>query len=148
MKHILSLVFSFIMLFIVLQASEQPSNWQGFSLKRDVAQYKGSDYANVVQVARNISLEQAFEIAESNPEIDYFVYTKGYQMVLEVPSDVSFDPRKDPFGLASKVCFQYDSGELGNGYCRIFQRGDTVFFKKEGVWLGSAPGLADAYFKE
>jgi hypothetical protein len=144
MRHILSLVFSFILPFIALQASER----QGFSLKSDVAQYKGSDYANVVQVARSISLEQAFEIAESNPEIDYFVYTKGYQMVLEVPSDVSFDPRRDTFGLASNVSFQFDSGKFGNGYCRIFRHGDTVFFKKEGIWLGSAPGLADAYFKE
>ncbi len=143
MKYVLLLVFSF-----VVQFATHASERLGFSLKKDVAQYKGSDYANVVRVARNISLEQAFDIAESYPEIDYFVYTKGYQMVLEIPSDIQFDPRNDPFGLVCNTNFIYDSGSFGSGYCRIFRHGDVVFFKKEGMWLGSAPGLADAYFKE
>lgn len=144
MKNFLSLFIFFVVQCITLQAGGH----DGFRLVPDVAQYGGSDYSNVVQVARSISLEQAFEIAESNPEIDYFVYMKGYQMVLPVSSDVEFNPGNDPFGLASNVNFRYDSGQCGQGYCRIFKHGDTVFFKKDGVWLGSAPGYADAYFKE
>jgi|GEM_PF-3100103 len=118
-----------------------------FRVEKDVAQYKGSDYSNVVHVERGISLEDACEIAESNPDIDYFVYLKGYQMVLEIPPDVQFDPDNDPFQLVSYVNFRYDAGNLGTGYCRIFRHGDVVFFKNAGKWLGSAPGLADAYFK-
>lgn len=119
-----------------------------FEMQQDVAQYKGSDYANVVQVARNISLEKAFDIAKSNPDIAYFVYTKGYQMVLEIPPQVSFNPLQDPFGLVYNTGFFYDSGRPARGYCRIFQHGDVVFFKKEGMQLSSAPGLADAYIKK
>lgn len=144
MRQFLFLILSAIMPFGILSADES----NGFRLQKDVAQYKGSDYANVVHVARNISLEEAFEIAENNPNIDYFVYTKGRQMVLEIPSDVQFDRSQDPFGLVCKTNYVYDSGEFGKGYCRIFRQGDAVFFKKEGMWLGSAPGLADVYFKE
>lgn len=117
-----------------------------FRRELDVAQYKGSDYTNVVDVARGISLEEAFEIAENNPEIDYFVYLKGVQMILEIPPDVSFDPTQDPFQLVSNLSLRSNSSN--KGLCRIFRHGDTVFFKKEGMWLGSAPNLADAYFKE
>src|ERR1700722_9301718 len=138
MRYILPLVVSFAMQCFTLQA-DAPA---GFQLVEDVAQYKGSDYSNVIHVERGISLEQAFEIAESIPEVDYFVYTKGYCMVLEVPPEVQLDPSNDPFGLLSFVHFIYDSGDLGLGYCRIFHHGDTVFFKKDGVWLGSANGLA------
>jgi hypothetical protein len=123
------------------------ANKDHFRLEQDVAQYKGSDYANVVHVERNISLDRAFEIAESNPDIDYFVYLKGYRMVLEIPPNVAFDPSNDPFQLVSYVNFRFDSGQDGRGYCRIFKQGDVVFFKQDGMWLGSAPGLADAYFK-
>ena len=144
MKYIFILMCVFAIPFAGLRASERSN----FRLEKDVAQYKGSDYANVVHVERHISLERALEIAESNPDIDYFVYLKGYQMVLEIPSDVQFDPRNDPFQLVSFENFRYDSGETGEGYCRIFRHGDVVFFKNEGMWLGSAPGLADAYFKE
>lgn len=144
MKSILVLFFSFALQVVMLQAGER----QGFRLEPDTAQYKGSDYSNVVQVARSIPLELAFEIAEKNPNIGYFVYTKGYQMVLEIPSEVPFDPRTDFFGLASNTNYMYDSGAFGSGYCRIFSQGDAVFFKNEGLWLGSAPGLADTYFKE
>ena len=69
-------------------------------------------------------------------------------MVLEIPPGVPYDPSQDHFGLAVYTNFIYDSGERGIGYCRIFRQGDTVFFKKEGLWLGSAPGYADAYFKQ
>jgi len=144
MKYILFLISCGAMNLGLLSAAERT----GFRVQEDVAQYKGSDYGNVVHVARNITLEEAFDIAEKNPRIDYFVYTKGWQMVLEIPSDVPFDRSQDPFGLAYHTDFRYDSGEMGRGYCRIFRNGDVVFFKKEGMWLGSAPGLADTHFKE
>lgn len=118
-----------------------------YRIEADTAQYKGSDYANVVDMKRHISLEDAFKIADANPEIDYFVYLKGGQMVLELDSNVAFDPSQDPFHLVSNVSFRWDSGAPGQGYCRIFRHGDVVFFKEEGLWLGSAPGLADTYFK-
>lgn len=141
MRYFLGLIFSIASCsFLAAEVS--------FRCKPDTAQYKGSDYANVVDVARNISLEQAFEIAKSLPEADYFVYTKGWQMVLEIPKEISFDPTNDPFELVSCTRFSYDSGQHGEGYCRIFRKGDAVFFKKEGLWLGSAPCLADTYFKE
>lgn len=144
MRHFLFLLFYGAMNFGLLSAAERT----GFRVQKDVAQYKGSDYANVVHVARNITREEAFDIAEKNPQIDYFVYTKGRMMILEIPSDVQFDHSQDPFGLVCYTDFRYDSGEMGMGYCRIFKRGDVVFFKKEGMWLGTAPRLADAYFKE
>ena len=144
MKYVLFLIVCSAMNLGLLSATQR----NGFRVQEDVAQYKASDYGNVVHVARNISLEEAFEIAENNPDIDYFVYTKGGQMVLEIPSDVEFDRSQDPFGLVYNTGFRYDSGESGQGYCRIFRNKDAVFFKKEGLWLGSAPGLADAYFKE
>lgn len=119
-----------------------------FTKVADTAQYKGSDYTNAVRVARGISLDQAFSIAENDPEVDYFVYLKGSCMVLEIPSDVSYDVMKDPLGLVSHQSYVRDNnGSIATGGCRVFHHGDAVFFKKEGKWLGSAPGLADTYFK-
>jgi hypothetical protein len=120
----------------------------GFILKENLAQYKGSDYSNAVHVERGITVEQAIEIAESRADVDYFVYVKGYMMVLEVPPGVACDPAQDPLHLLSHTNFIYDAGHMGMGYCRVFRHGDVVFFKNEGMWLGSAPGLADTYFKE
>ncbi len=83
----------------------------------DVAQYKLADWSGVVDVAKGISVEEANWIALGNPEITFFFYTKGDQMILECPQ----------------------------GY-RIFQQGDAVFFKGE-PWWGEADDLADGYFK-
>lgn len=83
----------------------------------NVAQYKLADWSGVVDVARGITVEEAKWIAHENPEITFFFYTKGYQMVLEYPE----------------------------GY-RIFQQGDAVFFKGE-PWWGEANDLADGYIK-
>ena len=118
-----------------------------FEVKKDLAQYGGSDYANVVHVARGITLDEAYAIAEASEEIDYFVYLKGGQMILPLPEDKPFDRKDDPFGLVTHTRFRWDAGGYGKGYCRIFEHGDTIFFKKEGMWLGSAPGLADTYVK-
>lgn len=130
------------------QAIHEEVHVNDFKKQANAAQYKGSDYSNAVRVERGISLEQAFEIAKSDPNIDYFVYTKGYSMVLEIPPETTFDPSKDPLGLVTHTRFRYDAGNLGEGHCRIFHHGDVVFFKNEGKWLGSAPGLADVYFKQ
>ncbi|MDN3505415.1 MAG: hypothetical protein P0S95_07560 [Rhabdochlamydiaceae bacterium] len=126
---------------INLQAKE------GFKLNKDIAQYKGASFENALRVERNISLDEAFAIAESDSDIDYFVYTKGRMMVLEVPSDVKLDENSNYLNLASKRGYKFNNGSVGYGYCRIFRHGDVVFFKNEGKWFGSAPGLADTYLK-
>lgn len=129
--------------------SAQYNNAPKAEFKRvpDVAQYGGSDYSNAVRVERGISLEKAKESAANDPNIDYFVYLKGWSMVLCVPEDFPTDPEKDPLHLITTSPFIYDSGERGFGRIRVFHHGDVVFFKNEGKWLGSAPGLADVYEK-
>ncbi|MDA9818193.1 hypothetical protein N9C35_04050 [Flavobacteriaceae bacterium] len=85
----------------------------------DVAQYKNANWDNLIGIANNISLSEAFDIADANPKITFFFYTKGYQMVLEKP----------------------------NGSYRVFKYRDAVFFSGD-HWFGSAPGLADGYLKK
>lgn len=113
----------------------------------NVAQYGGSDYSNVVRVERGISLEQAKAIAAEDREIDYFVYLKGIQMVLPLQGDIEKQLEQDEHGLIRQGAFIYDNGTPGYDYFRLFQHGDVVFFKKDGRWLGSAPGFADVYEK-
>jgi hypothetical protein len=120
----------------------------GFKLEANTAQFKGADYSNVIHVERGISLDEAFDIAESNTDIGYFFYVKGRQMVLELADDAEVNASSDPFGLINYQRYLTDSGERSLGYCRIFKQGDAVFLKKEGMWLGSAPGLADTYVKQ
>lgn len=121
---------------------------EGFNLQANTAQYKGSDYSGVVHVERSITLDEAFDIAESNPDIAYFFYVKGWQMVLEMPDDAQADALSDPFGLITYQRYLTDAGARSVGHCRIFKHGDAIFFKKDGMWLGSAPGLADTYVKQ
>lgn len=137
----------FLAVCLALHGSLAAADRDGWVWQEDTAQYKGSDFAGVVQVERGISLEEAFYIAENNPEIDYFVYTKGWSMVLEVPPEVTYDAALDTYGLASFIDFVYDSGEFGRGYSRVFNYGDVVFFQKDGQWLAPAPGLADTWHK-
>lgn len=85
----------------------------------DVAQYKWSDWSNLVKIEHGVTLEQAKAIANSNSNIDYFFYMKAGHMVLESEDWTSF---------------------------RIFERGDAVFFSGE-PWWGSAPGFSDGYVK-
>ncbi len=114
-----------------------------FRRQADCAQYKCSDYSNVVRVERSISLKEAFTIAQNDPKIAYFTYLKGGCMVLE---NDAIDPSQDPFGLVTHQPYRFDKGSVGNGYCRVFHHGDTVFFTNaDKMWLGSAPGLADTY---
>ena len=92
--------------------------FRSYFKQKDTAQYKNADWSNVVGIARGISLAEAREIAENDPYITSFFYTKGYQMILETE---------------------------GGDY-RCFQQGDTVFFSGNEQWA-PAPGLADAYLK-
>lgn len=96
-----------------------PSVITGYTKVEDVAQYGKADWSQVIGMAKNISREKAKQIADENPDITYFFYTKGCQMVLLTE----------------------------NGNYRVFHHGDTVFFTGE-PWWGSAPGLADGYIKE
>ena len=91
----------------------------GYQKIKNVAQYKDANWDQVIGIARNISLRDAYEIADKNPAITYFFRTKGRQMVLETTS----------------------------GEYRVFHHGDTVFFSGK-PWWGSAPGLADGYVKQ
>lgn len=116
-----------------------------FICEPNLAQYGGSDYSNAVRVERGITLEQAKQIAANDPEIGYFVYLKGGMMVL--PAD-SFPANGDPLQLVQYTPFKFDDGRISEGYCRVFTHGDVVFFKNEGKWLGTAPGLADVYSKK
>jgi hypothetical protein len=86
----------------------------------DVAQYKGSDWDNVVGMAHKVSLERAFKIADRCPEITYFFYTKAIQLVLEAEDGFTY---------------------------RIFHEGDAVFFSGE-PWWGDATDFADGYVKK
>jgi len=92
---------------------------KGFQKIANVAQYGHADWSNVVGIARNISLSEAYQIANDDPSIDFFFYTKGYQMVLGT----------------------------GDGNYRVFRHGDTVFFSGT-PWWGSANDLADGYIKQ
>jgi hypothetical protein len=111
---------------------------QQFRKIENAVQHPYSNYSNAVRVERGISLEKAMQIAQNDPEIDYFVYIKGGTTVLELPDDFAYDARKDPFHLISHDRW---------GYMRIFKHGDVVFFKNDGRRLENAPGLADVYEK-
>ncbi len=84
----------------------------------DAAQYGDADWKNVVGRAKNVTVKEAIEIAESHPEITFFFFMKGRQMVL---------------GKSPNV--------------RIFRHGDAVFFTGEPTF-GAANGLADGYIKK
>ncbi|MFK7968027.1 MAG: hypothetical protein AB8B68_02540 [Rickettsiaceae bacterium] len=85
----------------------------------DVAMYKEADWINVVGVSNNISVSEAFKIADTNPKITFFFYVQGGRMVLETKDD------------------KY----------RVFNHGDVVFFTGD-PWWGSAPELSDGYIKK
>ena len=87
----------------------------------DAAQYGEADWNNLVKIVRSISLEEAKQIADNDPNITYFFYTKGGQMVL-------------------------GTGKNDESY-RIFRFEDAVFFSGTPCW-GAAHGLADGYIKK
>jgi hypothetical protein len=110
---------------------EKPIEDIPFNLIPDVAQYKGSSYGNLIQREHGITLERAFEIARSNPDIDYFVHHTT-SLELEWPRNRS---------LPRDVTFKPDF------HSRYFAKDDFLFFAKEGKWLGIAPGAANTYVK-
>ena len=118
MKKIILL--SLFFLGIKTFAIEGPYEWQEV---KDVATYKQAEacWENCVRVERNISLNQAIEIANNDSNIDYFFFVKGYHLVLE------------------------NSTKKPTTY-RIFHKNDAVFFKGT-PWFGEAKGYANAYVK-
>ena len=117
-----------------------------FEIKENTAQYKNADYSTAIRVERGITIEKALEIAEQDPRIDYFFYLKGGCMVLEMEGASLCS--NDPLGLITRENYIYDDGSSGSGLCRIFRRGDAVFFHDiDTLWLGTAPGLADTYVR-
>ncbi len=84
----------------------------------DVAQNGEADWKNAVGRAKNVTLKEAMEIADSHPEITYFFFMKSRRMVL---------------------------GHKPN--LRVFRHGDAVFFTGEPTW-GEAKDLADGYMKK
>jgi len=99
---------------ICLTEQEAFVQWEMIS---DVAQYKEADWDNFAFVVCGVNPIQAKQIAEMNPEVTYFFFVKGSQLVLEYGDEA-----------------------------RVFQHGDAVFFTGE-PWWGSAPDLADGYIK-
>jgi hypothetical protein len=91
------------------------------SLKRieNVSQNGLADWSGMVGIAKGISCSEAMWIASQNPEITFFFYTKGLEMIL---------------------------GSAEAGY-RLFRHGDAVFFCGEPCW-SSAEGLSDGYIKQ
>ena len=129
---------------VFLEQSEE-QNWRcPFLFQENVAQYGGSDYANAVRVERGITVDQAKQIALENPDIDYFVYTKGGRMAIEAP----YNTLDDPLGLISYHWVMGRDGMVELKLYRIFNHGDAVFFSGNGIWLGEAEGLADVYHKK
>jgi hypothetical protein len=96
-----------------------PTTW---ARTPDVAAYwnvaEGASWSGLLRIERGLTLEEARAHAAADPEVTYFFFTTGGQMVLEP-------------GRAD----------------RTFQHGDTAFFRGE-HWWGSAPGLADGYARE
>lgn len=88
----------------------------------DVAEYGRADWSNAICRVEGVSLDEAKRIAEQDPNINYFFYVKGWQMVLVNP-------------------------EVSPPAIRIFHHGDAVFFTGEPTW-GEANGLADGYVKQ
>lgn len=117
MKKIVACVLGWISLASICASEVNIPEFSQIEKIPDVAQYKLADWSGVVAIARGVSIQEAKWIAHENPEIDFFFYTKGCQMVLEYPE----------------------------GY-RVFHEGDAVFFKGE-PWWGEATDLADGYVK-
>lgn len=89
-----------------------------FEKVANVAQYQGADWDNLVSISRGLTLEQAYEIAYNDPNINYFFYTTGWSLVLDTPKG------RQHFG-----------------------HGDVAFFSGE-PWWGEATDLADGYVKK
>ncbi len=94
-----------------------PSKDKDFKKICDVAMYKQADWSNVIGISRDVTLEEAFEVAKENPEITFFFYMNS-SMILETI----------------------------DGNYRHFSKNDAIFFKGK-PWWGSAEGYSDGYVK-
>lgn len=104
-------------------AKEIPeAQYQSWERIPDVAEYGRADWSNAHTIGHGFTVGMAMEYADMYPEITYFFFVKGGQMVL-VNSDV--EPQIH----------------------RAFQHGDVVFFTGT-PWWGTAPGLADGYIRK
>lgn len=102
--------------------NESPANSSSWVKVDNVAQYGRADWNNAVSRAQNVSLKEAQQIADNDPQITFFFWVKGGRMVLTNP-------------------------EVTPPAMRVFYHGDAVFFTGQ-PWWGSAPDLADGYIKQ
>ncbi len=115
-----------------------------FTKHGGVAPFRSSGWGNGFKVAHNLTLEEAMEMADSDPQIKYFFYTNAKHLVLEIsPSalkDRNFNPidtHNDPLGLIQD--FGRDFEQIhGWRYARVLHEGDVVFFNREDMWLNDA----------
>ncbi len=95
----------------------------GYAWLYDQCQYGPADWSHVTRIENGISLKKAVKIANADDSITYFVYVKGFQLVLQA----------------------------ADGTNRVFNQGDTIFFadqNNDSFWMGSAQDLADTYVKQ
>jgi hypothetical protein len=102
----------------LLELEPNAPQLRNFEKVQDVAQYMHADWSQAVGIMHHVTLSDALEFAESNPEIDYFFYVKN------------------PMFLGSF-----------NEEHRTFKQGDAVFFKGTPYW-GFAEGFSDGYVKK
>lgn len=117
MKKSIMLIASVVFMASLSWATEAPDfsgNWERFA---DVAQYQGASWDNLVRIESGLTIERAYEIAENDPEITFFFFTKGWNLLLDTP--------------------------IG---WRSFRYGDVAFFRGAPHW-GEAYGLADGYVR-
>ena len=124
MKNLAILLLSLITVLTVNAQEfviEDQSNYKWVK-RSNVGQYKGANWDNLVKRVSNVSVDEAKEIADQDPNISYFFIMKT-SMFLE-----------GKFGI---------HGWTEKGY---FAPNEAVFFTGR-PWYGSAP-MADAYEKE
>lgn len=108
-------------LFFIAFVTSSLGQKQEWTKKANVAQYKGANWKNQVKRVSNISLKEAFEIAEKDTSITYFFYMK---------SSMFLEGKSGPKGYTQKG---------------RFRRKDAVFFSGK-PWFGSSR-MADSYVK-
>lgn len=130
MKKYLSLAATLLMCAGSLAATESEIAFERQSdrapytevVEGDTTQVYGANYSNAVRVEKGITLEEAFDIAQNDSDIAYFVRCKEDCVVTS-------DCEGDEVSLS-------------------FEPGDTVFFDNtQEMSLQDAPGFADTYVK-
>lgn len=84
----------------------------------DITQCGAADWSGLVGIAKNITRSEAIQIAEDNPEITFFFYTKGYQMVLGSRvfhhGDAVFFKGEPCWGSAGGLSDGYEKKNIGS----------------------------------